>query len=63
MAYETLILESDGSIARVWLNRPQQHNPLSALVLEELIAASPPADPLIFLKGWQQRTQPSEPAA
>jgi enoyl-CoA hydratase/carnithine racemase len=37
MAYETLLVESDGSIARVWLDRPRQHNPLNAVVLEELI--------------------------
>jgi enoyl-CoA hydratase/carnithine racemase len=37
MAYETLIVESEGAIARVWLNRPQQHNPLNGRVLEELI--------------------------
>lgn len=39
MTYETLIIEHDGPIARVWLNRPQQLNALSALVLEELITA------------------------
>jgi len=39
MAYETLIVESEGPIARVWLNRPAQHNPLSGRVLEELIGA------------------------
>lgn len=37
MAYETLILELEGAIARVWLNRPEQHNPLNARTLEELI--------------------------
>jgi enoyl-CoA hydratase/carnithine racemase len=38
MGYETLTLEADGPIARVWLNRPAQHNPLNAQALEELIA-------------------------
>jgi enoyl-CoA hydratase/carnithine racemase len=38
MAYETLIVESEGAIARIWLNRPQQHNPLNGRALEELIA-------------------------
>lgn len=38
MAYETLEVESGGPIARVWLNRPPQHNPLNAVVLEELIS-------------------------
>lgn len=39
MAYETIEVEADGAVARVWLNRPRQHNPLSGTVLEELIAA------------------------
>lgn len=39
MTYEMLVLETDGPIARLWLNRPAQHNALSAQVLEELIAA------------------------
>jgi enoyl-CoA hydratase/carnithine racemase len=39
MTYETLIVESDGPVARIWLNRPAQHNPLNALALEELVAA------------------------
>jgi enoyl-CoA hydratase/carnithine racemase len=37
MAYDTVSVEREGSIARVWLNRPRQHNPLNTAVLEELI--------------------------
>lgn len=39
MRYQTLLVETAGPIARLWLNRPSQHNPLSGTVLEELIAA------------------------
>jgi enoyl-CoA hydratase/carnithine racemase len=39
MAYETLVVETDGPIAHVWLNRPAQLNALSSQVLEEIIAA------------------------
>jgi enoyl-CoA hydratase/carnithine racemase len=39
MSYETLEIEAEGAVARLWLNRPAHHNPLSALVLEEIIAA------------------------
>lgn len=38
MAYETLTLEIDGAVARVWLNRPQRRNALNALALEEIAA-------------------------
>jgi len=38
MAYETLSLEHDGQIARVWLNRPERRNALNARALEELAA-------------------------
>lgn len=34
--YETLSVERDGPIARVWLNRPQRLNALNALALEEI---------------------------
>jgi enoyl-CoA hydratase/carnithine racemase len=33
---ETLELERDGGILRVWLNRPEKRNPLSGVALEEL---------------------------
>jgi enoyl-CoA hydratase/carnithine racemase len=33
---ETLDLERDGDILRVWLNRPDKRNPLSSVALEEL---------------------------
>ena len=33
---ETLEIERDGSILRVWLNRPEKRNPLSTTALEEL---------------------------
>lgn len=39
MRYETLIVEANGPVARVWLNRPEQHNPLNGAALEELIDA------------------------
>ena len=39
MTYETLSLEIDGSIARLWLDRPQKRNALNPLALEELVAA------------------------
>jgi enoyl-CoA hydratase/carnithine racemase len=39
MPYETLTIEIEAPIARVWLNRPAQLNPLSTEVLEEIIAA------------------------
>jgi len=38
MAYETLTLEIDGPVARVWLNRPARRNALNALALEEIAA-------------------------
>ncbi|WP_008294001.1 enoyl-CoA hydratase/isomerase family protein [Congregibacter litoralis] len=38
--YQTLEVERQGSIARLWLNRPDKLNPLSLLTLEELIAAA-----------------------
>lgn len=34
--YETLSIEHEGAIARVWLNRPQRLNALSLLALEEI---------------------------
>jgi len=36
MSYETLSLEKEGRIARVWLNRPERRNALSGLALEEI---------------------------
>ena len=36
--YETLVLERDGPIARVWLNRPDRLNALNTLALEEIAA-------------------------
>lgn len=38
MTYETLTLDRDGPIARVWLNRPERRNALNALALEEVAA-------------------------
>lgn len=38
--YETLELETQGSIARLWLNRPEKLNPLSLLTLKELSQAA-----------------------
>lgn len=37
--YETLSIEHDGPITRVWLNRPERRNALNALALEEIAAA------------------------
>jgi enoyl-CoA hydratase/carnithine racemase len=39
MNYETLTMERNGPIARVWLNRPERRNALNALALEEIAAA------------------------
>jgi len=39
MAYETLTIEPDGPITRVWLNRPERRNALNGLALEEIAAA------------------------
>jgi enoyl-CoA hydratase/carnithine racemase len=38
MAYETLIIEYQGPIAYVWLNRPERRNALNAQALEEIAA-------------------------
>lgn len=35
---ETLEVERDGAVVRVWLNRPEKRNPLSAIALEEIAA-------------------------
>jgi len=37
--YQTLTIEHDGPITRVWLNRPERRNALNALALEEIAAA------------------------
>ncbi len=39
MSYETLTVEHDGPIARVWLNRAERRNALNAQTLEEIAAA------------------------
>ena len=39
MVYETLTIEHDGPIARVWLDRPARLNALNPRALEEIIAA------------------------
>jgi len=38
MGYQTLILESVEGIATLTLNRPEQRNPLSAIMLRDLAA-------------------------
>ena len=38
MTYETLTLELDGAIARVWLDRPAKLNALNPRALEEIVA-------------------------
>lgn len=37
--YETLVIETHGPVATVWLNRPEVHNAFNAKVIEELTAA------------------------
>ena len=37
--YETLVIETRGPVATVWLNRPEVHNAFNATVIEELTAA------------------------
>jgi enoyl-CoA hydratase/carnithine racemase len=39
MAYDTLTIEHDGPITRVWLDRPKRRNALNAQALEEIAAA------------------------
>jgi enoyl-CoA hydratase/carnithine racemase len=39
MTYETLTIEHDGPITRIWLNRPERRNALNARALEEIAAA------------------------
>lgn len=39
MAYQTLTIEPEGPITRVWLNRPERRNALNGLALEEVAAA------------------------
>lgn len=39
MSYHTLTVETDGPIARVWLNRPERRNALNTQALEEIAAA------------------------
>ncbi|MFN8544389.1 MAG: enoyl-CoA hydratase/isomerase family protein [Candidatus Binatia bacterium] len=38
MTYETLTVERDGPVARVWLDRPERRNALSPRALEEIVA-------------------------
>jgi enoyl-CoA hydratase/carnithine racemase len=38
MPYETLTLEKEGPVARVWLDRPEKRNALSSQSLEEICA-------------------------
>jgi enoyl-CoA hydratase/carnithine racemase len=39
MTYDTLSIEHDGRITRIWLNRPERRNALNAHALEEIAAA------------------------
>ncbi len=39
MAYDTLVIESQGPVAYVWLNRPERRNALNTRALEEIAAA------------------------
>ena len=39
MTYDTLTIEHDGPITRIWLNRPERRNALNAHALEEIAAA------------------------
>jgi len=38
--YETLLIEQAGTVARLWLDRPDKLNPLSVQTLQELTAAA-----------------------
>jgi enoyl-CoA hydratase/carnithine racemase len=40
VTYDTLAVEHDGPIARLWLSRPEVQNALNARALEEVIAAA-----------------------
>jgi hypothetical protein len=46
-----------------WQQTRSTFSPPFVQRIEELLAAAPPTDPLVFLKDWQQRAQPSDPAA
>lgn len=37
MSYRTIMVEHEGAVSRVWLQRPDCHNALSALAMEELV--------------------------
>jgi methylglutaconyl-CoA hydratase len=39
MPYDTLLLEADGEIAAITLNRPEKRNAISARMIEDLLAA------------------------
>lgn len=38
MTYETFIVDRDGAVATVWLNRPEILNPINEVVMRELLA-------------------------
>ncbi len=58
--YETLTLEQNGPVARLWLNRPEKLNPLSLQTLTELIEAAEElnrnADLRVAIVGGQGRS-------
>lgn len=39
MLYQTLQIEQQGKLATIWLNRPERHNAISPVMIEELTAA------------------------
>ena len=38
--FDTIAIELDGTVGRLWLNRPEKLNPLSTTALEELAVAA-----------------------
>jgi enoyl-CoA hydratase/carnithine racemase len=53
-AYQTIALERDGKVARLWLERPEVHNAFNAVMIRELrdalrvLAADPSARVLVL---------------
>ena len=57
MSYETLTIEREGLIARVWLARPEKRNALNLLALEEIAAAFGELQQAFapIAQAWQQK--------
>ncbi len=55
-AYETIAVESDGAVVRLWLERPEVHNAFNAAMIRELrdalrAVAAEPAARVVILSG------------